>query len=96
MVHGDGHAHLVALLVPEPEFAEKTTAAGGDIHRALAPAVERVNARLSQIERIRRFAVAPSPFDIDNAMLTPSLKIRRHKIREAYGAVLERLYDGGR
>jgi len=29
-------------------------------------------------------------------MLTPSLKIRRHKIREVYGAMLERLYDGGR
>ena len=96
MVHGDGHAHLVALLVPEPEFAEQCAAGGRDIHRALAPAVERVNARLSQIERIRRFAVAPSPFDIDNAMLTPSLKIRRHKIRETYGAVLEKLYDGGR
>ena len=26
-------------------------------------------------------------------MLTPSLKIRRHKIRERYGEALERLYD---
>ena len=26
-------------------------------------------------------------------MLTPSLKIRRHKIRERYGEMLERLYD---
>jgi long-chain acyl-CoA synthetase len=61
----------------------------------LAPAIERVNHELSPIERIRRFAVARAPFTIDNGQLTPSLKIRRHKIREAYGAALERLYERG-
>jgi hypothetical protein len=29
-------------------------------------------------------------------MMTPTLKIRRHKIRERYGAELDRLYDGRR
>ncbi|HLB80620.1 MAG TPA: hypothetical protein VJJ77_08950, partial [Dongiaceae bacterium] len=64
-----------------------------DFHRALAPAVERVNAALSPIERVRRFIVARAPFDIDNGMLTPSLKIRRHKIKAVYGAALEALYE---
>ena len=68
-------------------------AGDSDFHRALAAAVDRVNAKLSPIERIRRFAVAPEPFTTDNAMQTPSLKIRRHKIRDRYGETLERLYD---
>jgi long-chain acyl-CoA synthetase len=111
MVHGDKRPHLVALVVPDAEFLASWAAATGksddlaalvddsahlaDLHRALAPAIERVNHELSPIERIRRFAVASAPFTIDNGQLTPSLKIRRHKIREAYGAVLERLYERG-
>jgi long-chain acyl-CoA synthetase len=105
MVHGDRRAHLVAVLVPDADFVRGWAQRAGrptdlaaladdpDLHQALAAAVERVNAKLSQIERIRRFCIAAEPFTTDNAMLTPSLKIRRHKIRERYGETLDRLYD---
>ena len=56
------------------------------------PVVDRVNAGLSPTERIRRYALAPEAFTADNAMLTVSMKIRRHKIMERYGTVLEGLY----
>jgi long-chain acyl-CoA synthetase len=104
MVHGDRHPHVVALLVPDEEFARAWASARGakkdlaslaqdqDFHQAIAKAVDRVNARLSPIERIRRFALIAEPFSAENAMLTVSLKIRRHKIRERYGALLEGLY----
>ncbi len=111
MVHGDKRPHLVALVVPDDEFLASWAAARGrapdlaaiaddpdaraELHKALAPVVERVNQALSPIERIRRFAAARAPFTIDNGQLTPSLKIRRHVIREAYGAMLERLYERG-
>ena len=105
MVHGDRRAHLVALLVPDADFISDWTRRAGranelaaladdpDLHRALGAVVDRVNAKLSPIERIRRFTIATEPFSTDNAMMTPSLKIRRHKIRERYGEALERLYD---
>jgi long-chain acyl-CoA synthetase len=105
MVYGDKRPHLVALLVPEAEFLARWSRGAGkagdlsalaedaDLLRALGAAVDRVNVKLSPIERIRRFAVAPEPFTTDNAMLTPSLKIRRHVIRERYGDLLARLYD---
>jgi long-chain acyl-CoA synthetase len=105
MVHGDRRAHLVALLVPDADFISDWTRRAGranelaaladdpDLHRALSAVVDRVNAKLSPIERIRRFTIATEPFSTDNAMMTPSLKIRRHKIRERYGEALERLYD---
>jgi long-chain acyl-CoA synthetase len=47
---------------------------------------------LSVIERVRQFALADEPFAIANEELTPSLKIRRHKIRERYGARIDALY----
>ncbi len=58
----------------------------------LGAAVKRVNARLSKLERVRRFAVADAPFTVDNAQMTPTLKIRRHKIKAVYGERLEALY----
>jgi len=104
MVHGDKHPHVVALLVPDEEFTRSWArqnagetdlarlAADAAFHKAFGPAVDRVNAGLSPIERIRRYAIAPEPFTTENAMLTVSMKIRRHKIMERYGELLERLY----
>ncbi|RST29656.1 long-chain fatty acid--CoA ligase [Sphingomonas ginkgonis] len=90
MVYGDRRPHLVALLVPEAEYADAP-----DLQQRLAKAVDRVNAELSVIEKVRRFIIADAPFTTDNEMLTPSLKIRRHMIRATYGERLDALYGGG-
>ena len=87
MVYGDRRPHLVALLVPDPEIATAS-----DLHARLQRAVDRVNADLSVIEKVRRFVLADEPFSIENEQLTPSMKIRRHVISRACGARLEALY----
>jgi long-chain acyl-CoA synthetase len=87
MVYGDRRPHLVALLVPDPEIAKAP-----DVRQRLQAAVDRVNADLSVIERIRRFILADGAFTIENEQLTPSLKIRRHVISKAYGDRLDALY----
>ena len=87
MVYGDRRPHLVALLVPDPEF-EGTP----DLQQRLSKAVDRVNAELSILERVRRFAVADQPFTIDNEELTPSMKIRRHVLKQRYSERLDALY----
>ena len=51
-----------------------------------------MNADLSVIEKVRRFILADEPFTIENEQLTPSLKIRRHVIKEVYGERLDALY----
>ena len=87
MVYGDRRPHMVALLVPDAEIATAP-----DLHERLQRAVDRVNADLSVIERIRRFIVADEAFSIENEQLTPSMKIRRHVIGKAYGERLDALY----
>ncbi|HVL30479.1 MAG TPA: long-chain fatty acid--CoA ligase, partial [Sphingomicrobium sp.] len=87
MVYGDRHPYLVALLVPEPEFADDPA-----LQQKLGKAVDRVNAELSVIEKVRRFILADAPFTVDNEQLTPSMKIRRHVIKAAYGERLDALY----
>jgi long-chain acyl-CoA synthetase len=87
MVYGDRRPHLVALLVPDPEVATEP-----DLHQRLQAAVDRVNADVSVIEKVRRFILADEPFGIENEQLTPSLKIRRHVISKVYGERLAALY----
>lgn len=107
MVHGDKHPHLVALIVPDEDFARDwaiKNGASADLsalagnpafHKALGPVLDRVNASLSPIEKIRRYALLPEGFTIDNGLLTPSLKIKRHKIREKWGENIAKLYERG-
>ena len=90
MVYGDKHPYLVAVLVPEEQLARR---AAGELHAVLANALERANRRLSPLERVRGFIVAPAPFAIADGTLTPTLKIRRHRIRERHRDALEALYQ---
>ncbi|MGY8937183.1 MAG: long-chain fatty acid--CoA ligase, partial [Alphaproteobacteria bacterium] len=106
MVHGDKRPYIVALIVPDPDFVKEWSAEYGDANgpnlsltqtafqTVIAAAVKRVNDKLNNIERVRRFHLIPESFTTDNEMMTPSMKIRRHVINERYGADLERLYGG--
>ena len=57
-------------------------------------AVDRVNADLSVIEKVRRIVIADDPFSIANEQMTPSMKNRRHAIRAVYGERIDGLYKG--
>ncbi len=106
MVFGDRRPYLVAVIVPNAEFIEgfarrrgikpdlATLAADGEMHKLIAAAVAQVNAELSPVERVRRFVVAAEPFTTANGQMTPTLKIKRHAIRRAYGEAMIALYDG--
>lgn len=104
MVYGDRRPHLVALIVPHQETIDAAAKASGTapdlaalaadkgLRGAVDAAVARVNAQVQGHERIRRFILAREPFSIANEQMTPTLKIKRHKIRDAYGPELEALY----
>ena len=105
MVYGDKQPHLVALIVPDEDFTIDWIKANGSEKSELVDLIEdeyfvasirkaldRVNLHLNTIERVRRFKLISEPFSIDNEMLTPSMKIRRHVIKKCYGEDLEALY----
>ena len=106
MVSGERRPYLVAIVVADPEFAADfagqdgapadlaALAADAAFSKAIGAAVARVNRGLAPIERVRRFVIAAEPFTIANGQMTPTLKIKRHAIRDAYGAALDALYDG--
>jgi long-chain acyl-CoA synthetase len=106
MVAGDRRPYLVGLIVPDAEWAVEWAKANGEkfdlkalgdlpaFRNAVKAAVDRVNKDLSVTEKVRQIALADEPFGIENEEMTPSMKIRRHKIRERYGAKLDGLYKG--
>ncbi|HEV7455409.1 MAG TPA: AMP-binding protein [Roseococcus sp.] len=77
---GEGMAGVVALLVPAEGQAE-----------SLAGAVARVNAKLSPVERIRRWTPVTEPFTVENGMLTPTMKVKRRLVLERYAGVVNGL-----
>ncbi|AJD53050.1 long-chain acyl-CoA synthetase [Thalassospira xiamenensis M-5 = DSM 17429] len=105
MVYGDDKPYLVAVLWPDEDFMREFAKENGiennidllgeneEFRKKIRTAVDHVNRRLSTIEKVRSFTFAESPFSIDNEMLTPSMKIRRHKIKAAYGQALDALYQ---
>ncbi|HWU03523.1 MAG TPA: AMP-dependent synthetase/ligase [Novosphingobium sp.] len=106
MVAGDRRPYVVGLIVPDAEWALEWARGQGvpfdmkalqdlpAFRATLREAIDRVNADLSVIEKVRQFTFADEPFGIENEEMTPSLKIRRHKLRERYGARMDGLYKG--
>ena len=104
MVIGDKKPHCAALIVPDAEwlieFKKETGKSGSladladdpDLYKALSAAVSRVNEDLSNIEKVRKFAVATAEFTTENEQMTPSMKVRRHIVKEDYASTLEGLY----
>jgi long-chain acyl-CoA synthetase len=104
MVMGDKRPYLVGLIVPDAEWALAWARAEDEkfdmkalqdlpaFRSALREAIDRVNRELSVIEKVRQYVFADEAFSIDNEEMTPSLKIRRHKLKERYGPRLDALY----
>ncbi|MBA4748821.1 MAG: long-chain fatty acid--CoA ligase [Sphingopyxis sp.] len=107
MVYGDKRPHLVGIIMPDPEWMDEWAEAEGLPHdyallrehdkfrTAVRAAVDRVNEQVSVIEKVRKFDFADEAFTIENEQMTPSMKIRRHVLREVYGVRIAALYGGG-
>ena len=62
----------------------------------ISKAVRRANSRLTGPERVRHFHIINDEFTIENKMLTPTLKVRRHIVSKIYKSKLDTLYRSGK
>lgn len=90
MVIGDRRPYLVAVIVPEVEKTNNMN--DKEINEIISSEVKIANEGLSSIEKIRKFIIAKEPFSTENGLLTPTMKVRRHKVVEIYGETLDDLY----
>ena len=104
MIYGDFKNYLVAILVPDRDYAQewakdhhkefnlKTLSQDPDFKKMIKATTERANKKLSQIEQVRKFLLIDEEFTVENDMMTPTLKVRRFKVKEKYQSQLEALY----
>jgi long-chain acyl-CoA synthetase len=107
MVVGDDQKFVGALIVPNFEaldrWAEREDVDLPDsyparceddrVHEWIDEAVQKVNADLERVEKIKQFALVPDEWTSDANLLTPSMKKKRRNIREAHAEAIRRIYD---
>ena len=84
MIYGDGKNYLVALIVPNKEYKGKKD--------KIAEEVNKVNKKLTLIEKVKNFYMIEESFTIENGLLTPTMKVKRNKVINKYKNILENFY----
>jgi long-chain acyl-CoA synthetase len=104
MLHGEGERFVTALLVPSrpmvnawrrdhaADLALDDALRHPAVHARLQEAVDRVNARLSRPEQVRRWVLLEHELTTTGGELTPTHKIRRSAVLERYRDRLDSLY----
>lgn len=106
LVVGDGRPYVAALVTLDEEVLPGWLERHGlsDLSREelhhhellqaeLQTAVDLANSDVSRAESIRRFHVLPEDFTEQNGYLTPSMKLRRHRVVEDFAEQIEALYS---
>ncbi len=84
MVYGDKKNYLVALIVPRKDFLKEK--------EKINNVIEKINKKLTLLEKIKRIQLIDENFSIENGLMTPTMKVKRKKVTEKYKNQLEKLY----
>ncbi|MFU8803683.1 MAG: AMP-dependent synthetase/ligase [Bradymonadaceae bacterium] len=96
VVYGDGEKYLTAAFwVNENALRARLDEeySPQNVMALLTPRLEQVNAGLARYETIKKFVVIDEPLTVENGFLTPTLKIKRKKVYEAFGDRFASLYS---
>ena len=104
---GDRRMFLSALIVPDYEaiteyadshkieYGDKTELAKhDDIYKVIEKDMAKLQKKLANFERVRKFVLLDRPFSLESGEITPSLKIRRKIVEERYNNLIEEMYEG--
>ncbi len=83
-VFGEQKNYIAALLVLNSE----TKSSDEDIQRY----IDEVNKDLTQPEKIKKFIFIDEPFSIENNLMTPTMKVRRHEVQKKYQNQIDQLF----
>jgi len=84
MIYGDKKNYLVALVVPSKDFLNEK--------EKINNAIEKINKKLTLLEKIKKIQLIDENFSIENGLMTPTMKVKRKKVTEKYKNQLEELY----
>lgn len=107
MVVGESQKFVAALIVPcRPNLLDwakeknmdttnyEKLLSHQDVIKLFQSVMDEMNPNFSQVEKIKQFRLLSSEWTIDTGELTPTLKLKRKKIMEKYGGIVDSIYAG--
>jgi long-chain acyl-CoA synthetase len=106
MVVGDRQPYIAALITLDAEELPKWAAERGlegdvatlaeneQVRALIQGVVDGVNADRSRYEQVKRFAILPRDFTMEDDELTPTLKLKRRVVSKHFPDELDGLYAG--
>ncbi|MCP4116809.1 MAG: long-chain fatty acid--CoA ligase [Desulfobacteraceae bacterium] len=104
MILGDGERFLTAVVTPDPDTVPdwarekgipfetmEDLVESGEVKALIQGEIEEKNRDLASFESIKKVIVVPE-FTIDNGLMTPTLKLKKARIRERYQREITALY----
>jgi long-chain acyl-CoA synthetase len=105
ILHGDRRKYLVALVVPCVEFIEQYASeknisyevypkllTTNEIRDLIKHEIEEATFNLASYQKIKAFALLDECFSVENGMLTPTLKPKRHKIYDNFSSLIDTMH----
>ncbi len=103
MLIGDKREFNTALIVPDLEAMRETLSGLRSLsdkdlvenqfaREHIKKEIDSLQKELASFERVRRFALLPEPFTVENGMMTPTLKVKRKEVERRYAELIESLY----
>ena len=83
-VFGEQKNYIAALIILSVD--SKATKEQIDLY------IEKMNVDLSQPEKIKRYHIIDEPFTIENNLMTPTMKVRRHEVEKKYSEVINGMF----
>jgi len=83
-VFGEQKNYIAALII----LSNDSNASNDDIQNY----INEINDNLTQPEKIKKFQIINEPFSIENNLMTPTMKVRRHEVEKKYSEVINQLF----
>jgi len=105
VVVGDNKPFLTAIVSLDEDYAVKhleeahgkkveksDLCTNALVQRLVAQSMQSVNAKLSQVEKIKKFVISPEAFSTKNGVLTDTLKVKRANVNDRYKKLIDSMY----
>lgn len=89
-VTGTNLAQPIALVVLSESADDQDR---GDVQRSLQSTLQRINERLESHQKVDHVVVLDAPWTIENGLLTPTLKVKRHVLEKRFDDLIHEQYD---
>ena len=102
VVIGEAKRFITALLTLDETAVESFADTHGihsdiyaseELRTAIQAGVDETNQEFARVEQVRSFHICHENFSIENGQLTPTMKIKRQVVMNAYEDVIEEMYE---